>query len=302
MEPVERGKERVVALVDMDCFYVQVEQKSHPELRGKPCAVVQYKTWQGGGIIAVSYEARAYGVTRGMRGMEAQKKCPQLQLARIPQAHGKADLSKYREASVQVIAVMSRFAVIERASIDEAYVDLTAAARQRARQMEGQRVDTGLLKTTFVEGFSQNGQAQQSGDPATLKEEGRRAGIEAWLDSLPPDCDQNSPELQLTAGALIVEEMRAAVETETGYRCSAGISHNKVLAKLSCGLHKPNAQTILPMCSVSGLFDALPVGKIRNLGGKFGESVTEQLHIKYMGQLRAFTESRLHMDFGEKTG
>ncbi|GCB87258.1 hypothetical protein scyTo_0027973, partial [Scyliorhinus torazame] len=45
-------------------------------------------------IIAVSYEARAYGVTRGMRGMEAQKKCPQLQLARIPQAHGKADLSK----------------------------------------------------------------------------------------------------------------------------------------------------------------------------------------------------------------
>ncbi|XP_041043160.1 DNA polymerase eta isoform X2 [Carcharodon carcharias] len=262
METVGRGQDRVVALIDMDCFYVQVEQKSDPELRGKPCAVAQYKTWQGGGIIAVSYEARAYGVTRGMRGVEAKKKCPQLLLARIPEAHGKADLSKYREASVQVIAVMSRFAVIERASIDEAYVDLTAAARQRVRQIQGQRLDRSLLKTTFVEGFTQHHPVQQSGDPAAQREEQRRAGIEAWLDSLPGHCDQDSPDLQLTAGALIVEEMRAAVEAETGYRCSAGISHNKVLAKLSCGLNKPNRQTLLPMCSVTGLFDTLPIGKM----------------------------------------
>ncbi|XP_078391386.1 DNA polymerase eta [Cetorhinus maximus] len=302
MEPGGRGQGRVVALIDMDCFYVQVEQKTNPELRGKPCAVVQYKTWQGGGIIAVSYEARAYGVTRGMRGVEAKKKCPDLLLARIPEAHGKADLSKYREASVQVIAVMSRFAVIERASIDEAYVDLTAVARQRVREMEGQRVDHSLLKTTFVEGFPRHDHVQPSGDPATQREEQRRAGIEAWLDSLPSHCDQDSPDLQLTAGALIVEEMRAAVEAETGYRCSAGISHNKVLAKLSCGLNKPNRQTLLPMCSVARLFDTLPIGKIRNLGGKLGESVTQQLNIKYMGQLREFPERQLQTEFGERTG
>ena len=41
--------ERVVVLVDMDCFYVQVEQRARPELRGTPCAVVQYNTWRGGG-------------------------------------------------------------------------------------------------------------------------------------------------------------------------------------------------------------------------------------------------------------
>ena len=42
-------KNRVVVLVDMDCFYVQVIQRKNPSLYGKPCAVCQYKTWRGGG-------------------------------------------------------------------------------------------------------------------------------------------------------------------------------------------------------------------------------------------------------------
>lgn len=40
---------RVVILVDMDCFYCQVEEKLQPHLAGKPIAVVQYNEWKGGG-------------------------------------------------------------------------------------------------------------------------------------------------------------------------------------------------------------------------------------------------------------
>ena len=52
-----RGPQPVIALLDMDCFYVQVEARERPDLGGRPAAVVQYNSWKGGGIIAVNYEA-----------------------------------------------------------------------------------------------------------------------------------------------------------------------------------------------------------------------------------------------------
>lgn len=299
---MEVGKERVVALVDMDCFYVQVEQRFNPELRNKPCVVAQYKTWKGGGIIAVSYEARAHGVTRNMWADDAKKLCPDLQVARVRESHGKADLTCYREASVEVIEVMSRFAVIERASIDEAYMDLTSSVQNRLKDLEASRVDPQLLKNTYIQGFPVPDSVQ---DVPVNKDEQRSKGVQQWLDTL-PTCSQpgwlGHSEVCLAVGAMIVEEMRAAVEQHTGFRCSAGISHNKVLAKLACGLNKPNRQTVLPLGSVPELFMTLPVSKIRNLGGKLGVSVTETLGVENMGELTRFTRTQLEEHFGEKTG
>ncbi|XP_056326537.1 DNA polymerase eta [Danio aesculapii] len=291
------GKERVVALVDMDCFYVQVEQRLKPELKNKPCVVAQYKTWKGGGIIAVSYEARAHGVSRNMFADDARKLCPDLQVARVPEAHGKADLTHYREASVEVIEVMSRFAVIERASIDEAYMDLTASVQERLKNTSVQDITAQQLKNTHIQGFP----TQQ--ENAHLDRDAQRAaGLQQWLDLLSSGTESSSADLHLAVGALIVEQMRAAVEEHTGFRCSAGISHNKVLAKLACGLNKPNRQTVLPLGSVPQLFSTLPISKIRNLGGKLGSSITETLAVENMGDLTQFSRAQLEQHFGDKTG
>ncbi|NXK20905.1 POLH polymerase, partial [Arenaria interpres] len=296
---MSRGRERVVVLVDMDCFFMQVEQRLDPQLRGRPCAVVQYTEWQGGGVIAVSYEARAFGVSRGMWATEARALCPDLALARVPQARGKADLTRYREASVEVMQVLSRFAAIERASIDEAYLDLTGSVRERLRALRGQPLGADLLPTTFVQGLPEETGPQPGGKH--MHQELRQRGLNEWLASLSfdnPDC----PDLQLTMGAVIVEEMRVAVEAATGFRCSAGISHNKTLAKLACGLNKPNRQTLVSSRFVPQLFSQLPVSNIRNLGGKLGTAITDILGVEYIGQLTQYSETELQTHFGDKTG
>ncbi len=132
---------RVVAHVDLDAFYCAVERARDPTLAGLPLGVAQYNPFEEGGVttlapdaarrlndsngslIAVSYEARAAGVKRGMRGNEARKLCAALQIVQVPTSHGKADLSIYREAGAAVLAILSRIAdVAERASIDEACV------------------------------------------------------------------------------------------------------------------------------------------------------------------------------------
>ena len=58
-----------------------------------------------GSLIAVSYEARAQGVCRIMRGAEAKKACSDLVLVQVPTSHGKADLTIYRDASAEIVRV-----------------------------------------------------------------------------------------------------------------------------------------------------------------------------------------------------
>ncbi|NWV35763.1 POLH polymerase, partial [Grantiella picta] len=288
-----RGRERVVALVDMDCFFMQVEQRLDPQLRGRPCAVVQYTEWQGGGIIAVSYEARAFGVSRGMWASEARALCPELALARVPQARGKADLTR---TFVQGLPA-------------EPGPEPGGKAAHRAepggKGTHPPPPPGGVRSACFVsrEARATKCPVMSPCDPICVPflEELRQRGLHEWLASLSfdnPDC----PDLLLTMGAIIVEEIRVAVEEATGFRCSAGISHNKTLAKLACGLNKPNRQTLMSARFVPQLFSQLPVSSIRNLGGKLGTAITDVLGIENIGELTQFSETELQTHFGDKTG
>jgi len=113
----QRPWPRVVILVDMNCFFAQVEQQDNPFWRNRPIAVTNGV--QGSTIITSSYEARAYGVKTGMRLKEARRLCPEL-------IQAPSRPNRYAEISTKIMASLHAITPdLEVYSVDEAFLDVT---------------------------------------------------------------------------------------------------------------------------------------------------------------------------------
>ena len=109
--------QRKIIHIDMDAFYASVEQRDHPELRGKPLAVGHAE--ERGVVAAASYEARRYGVRSAMSSQKAKRLCPQLIF--VP---GRMDV--YKSVSRQIHEIFHEYTdIIEPLSLDEAFLDVT---------------------------------------------------------------------------------------------------------------------------------------------------------------------------------
>jgi len=108
--------------LDMDAFFVSVEELFDPSLKGKP-VVVGGRPNERGVVSAASYAARKFGVHSAMPLRTAYKTCPQ---AIFVDGHPE----RYREYSEKVFEVLARFSPrVEMASIDEAYLEMTGTER-----------------------------------------------------------------------------------------------------------------------------------------------------------------------------
>jgi len=113
---------RVIFHIDMDAFYASVEQRDDPALRGKPVIVGAPPT-QRGVVCAASYEARKFGVRSALPSITAKRLCPDGVFVRPRMDH-------YREESERIMEIVGRTgAIVEQVSIDEAYLDLSAACQ-----------------------------------------------------------------------------------------------------------------------------------------------------------------------------
>ena len=109
--------DRIILHIDMDAFFISVEQREDPSLRGKPAAVCG--SLSRSVVTSATYEARPYGIRAGMPIQEAKRRCPQLILV-------EGDHSKYTETSSLIFSILKEYTpLVEVASIDEAYLDIT---------------------------------------------------------------------------------------------------------------------------------------------------------------------------------
>jgi DNA polymerase-4 len=110
---------RKIIHIDMDAFYASVEQRDHPEYRGKPIVVGGSPEGRGGVVATASYEARKFGIRSAMPSKRAQQLCPGALFVfpRFP---------VYKEVSGHIREIFRRYTdIIEPLSLDEAYLDVT---------------------------------------------------------------------------------------------------------------------------------------------------------------------------------
>lgn len=109
---------RRIMHIDLDAFFVSVEQRENPKLKGKP--VVVGGRPKGRGVVAsASYEARAFGLYAGMPLSTASRLCPQAIFI-------EGSFPKYRDASQRFMAILADFSpYLEPLGLDEAYLDAT---------------------------------------------------------------------------------------------------------------------------------------------------------------------------------
>src|SRR5690606_16641244 len=147
---------RKIIHCDCDCFYAAIEMRDNPALRGKPLAVGGASDRRG--VVATcNYEARKFGVHSAMPTATALRHCPQLIV--VPPR-----MEKYREVSRQVHEIFSDYTdLIEPLSLDEAYLDVSAATsfrgsatliaediRRRVRENLGITISAGVAPNKFL--------------------------------------------------------------------------------------------------------------------------------------------------------
>lgn len=217
---------RKIALLDLDAFFASVEVLRDPSLRDKPFAV------GGGGdrgvVATANYLARRYGVKSAMPGSMARRLCPQLIFVKPEQA-------RYREVSKQVLSILSEVTdVIEPASIDEFYLDLT---------------DNKLFQGSATLTVS------------ALRDKIRKLGI-------------------------------------TG---SAGISNQKMVAKIASDEVKPDGQFLVPPADVFNYIAQLDLKRIPGVGPK-SQQVLAQHGLLKGADIQTIALQQLQQIVGEKAG
>lgn len=109
--------------VDLDAFFASVEQRDHPEYRGKPLVVGGLPQDRRSVVSTASYEARKYGIHAAMPIFQAVRLCPDAFFVR-------GNHQKYEEVSSAIMGIFHNYSpTVLQMSIDEAFIDITGTEK-----------------------------------------------------------------------------------------------------------------------------------------------------------------------------
>lgn len=130
---------KIILHIDMNAFFCSVACLLNPSLRGKVFAIGRENSYRGV-ISSASYEARAKGIHAAMSQIDAYNLVPDLIIVHL-------DYSYYQLYHNKFVAVLKQYSkLVEVASIDEAYVDITEASIQKHPLIIAKEIQTRILK------------------------------------------------------------------------------------------------------------------------------------------------------------
>lgn len=278
----------VVCHIDLNAFFAQCEQLRLGLSLADPVVCVQWNS-----LIAVSYAAREYGITRMDRLQQAKLKCPNLIPAHTavfkkgqpswkyvdympsPVDH-KVSLDPYRREGKKVLDIFrSECDLVEKASVDESFMDLGRLVFKKILELfpnllerMSERSDLlspieSLPDSLEFKGYVIGKNAAENG--SSIVDEEHNYLVEDWDD------------LCILIGSNICFDLRKKVENELGYKTSGGVGRVKTIAKLASGFQKPDQQTIVRNDSIPAFLKYFKLTDFWSLGGKMGDYIKERL-------------------------
>lgn len=293
----------VICHIDMNAFFAQCEQYRLGLSDADPVVCVQWSS-----IIAVSYAAREYGITRMDKLEQAKLKCPHLIAAHTavfkkgdpvwkyvdyipsPVDH-KVSLDPYRREGRKILNMFrSECDLVEKASVDESFMDLGRLIFKRVLEIYPNVLDSMKSKDDLLPQLSYIPDDLEFCGFVIAKsnEEGHGSGIaEANSDY----CIEDWDDLLMLIGSQICYDMRKKVEKELGYKTSGGVGRVKTIAKLASGFKKPDQQTIVRNDAIPSFLKYFKVTDFWSLGGKIGEYIKERLEDDNISTIRETYDS-----------
>lgn len=299
----------IIALIDMNAFFAQCEQHRLGKTLQDPVVCCQWSS-----LIAVSYAARKFGIGRMDTLNSAREKCPHLIVGHAAvfkkgeshwlylegpadRAEHKVSLDPYRRELRKIVKILKRRCdLVERASVDECYMDFGRLVHARLVELFPELKDLGAEEDplpTIPDKFPPQLRWQgeifpTEGEENDGKQELLQTGKElenTQLVTSVPDNLRRLPSISdwddvcMLIGSQILYQMRVDIYDELNYTTSGGLATTKTVAKLAGGFIKPDLQTIIRPKAINAFLTNFELTDTTSMGGKLGEVILQKLDV-----------------------